>query len=233
MTMQPYVQLIENTIAYIQDLAPKKARSPLPAPLQPKPTPPKRAETEKPAPPPPKKIERKTETPLELHPPPRPEVAPSDKMGSLLKSIAPDLYIHEMPLSDEKAQRIKSAWNDKSQIPDIPILLQGSHYRPFLDNLAKAISLSFAPARVIDVGPFEKEKKWDIFLQSPQLKCILCPDHLIFSSKELLPFYKENPGQKTRFLGKIPLLLLPDLSLYFKDPYLKRFLWNVICQVLS
>ena len=229
--MQAYLQLIDNTINYIQELIPKKEVQSLPpSVMKPKPVPKPREI----APAAPKKVKKKKETTtLELHPPSRPSAPSSDKIGTLLKTIVPDLYVHETPLPDEKAKRIKSAWNEKSQVPEIPILFQGTHYRTFLDNLAKAISLSFAPARVIDMTTFEKEKKWDIFLDSPQLKFILCPDHLIFSSKELLPFYKENPGKKTRCLGKIPLLLLPDLSLYFKDPYLKRSLWNVICQTLS
>jgi len=233
MITETYLQLIDNTIAYIQGLAPTNKPEPLPPPpiIKPKlkPQPPSKVTQ----PSPPKEVEKKKKASLELHPPSLPSSATSNKMGSLLKTISPDLYIHETPIPDEKARRVKNAWSEKSRVPDIPILFQGSNYRPFLDNLAKAISLCFAPSRVMDLATFEQEKKWDIFLESPQLKFILCPDHLIFSSKELLPFYKENPGQKTRFLGKIPLLLLPDLSLYFKDPYLKRSLWNVICQTLS
>ena len=99
-----------------------------------------------------------------------------------------------------------------------------------MQNIAKAIDLCFGTCRLIEI---EDGKKWDLFLQSPQLKLIIAPDHLIFETKELLPFYRENPQEKSRHLGEIPLLLLPDLSLYFKDPYLKRSLWNVICQNLQ
>jgi hypothetical protein len=41
-------------------------------------------------------------------------------------------------------------------------------------------------------------------------------------------FYKETPAQGTRTLGNIPLFLLPDLSLYLKDPLLKRSLWKAL-----
>lgn len=36
-----------------------------------------------------------------------------------------------------------------------------------------------------------------------------------------------------RQLGNKPLFLLPDLSLYLKDPLLKRSLWKALCQTLS
>ena len=231
MIRDSYLQLIDQTLAYIQERLPRKETLPLPP--TPKLSPPRPKAPEAPPPKVEKKPEPKKETTLELHPPMRLTQTESHRMKAVLNSIAPELFLHEAPLPDDKAKRIKNAWNEKSLVPEIPILFQGTHYRSFLENLAKAISLTFAPSRVIEMTSFEKEKKWDIFLESPKLKFILCPDHLIFSSKELLPFYKENPGQKTRFLGNIPLLLLPDLSLYFKDPYLKRSLWNVLCQTLS
>lgn len=231
MIRDTYLQLIDQTLAYIQERLPKKEMLPLPptpvmSPLKPK-------VVEDPPPPAPPKVEKKKDKTLELHPPTKPVPSHTNRIGVLLKSIAPELFLHETPLPDEKAKRVKNAWNEKSLVPEIPILFQGSYYRSFLENLAKAISLTFAPSRVIEMTSFEQEKKWDLFLESPKLKFILCPDHLIFSSKELLPFYKENPGQKTRFLASIPLLLLPDLALYYKDPYLKRSLWNVLCQTLS
>lgn len=227
--MLAYLKLIDDTLAYIQKLLPSKQENP-PPPILEKPKPLLKPAPPKPTPSP-KKIEKK-EIPLKLQPP---TAAPTshNKMERLLKSIAPNLYLHLTPLSDEKAKRIKNAWSEKSQIPEIPILFQGTDYSSFLHHLAKAITLCFHSARALDITPFEKEKKWDLFFQSPKLRLILCPDHLIFSSKELLPFYRESPSQKTRFLGEIPLLLLPDLSLYYKDPYLKRSLWNVICQALS
>lgn len=231
-----YLQLIDKTLAYIQALAPPCVQAkPLPPLPTPKPKQIAQPPVSKPPSPPVKKQEPKQELSkeLDLRPPTLPDKQPMNKMGSILKMIAPDFFIHDAPLADDKAKKIKGAWADKSQIPDIPILFQGNLYRTFTENLAKAISTCFSPSRVIEITPYEQEKKWDLILESPQLKLILLPDYLLFSSKELLPFYKENPGQKTRFLGDIPLLLLPDLSLYFKDPYLKRSLWNVICQSLD
>ena len=151
----------------------------------------------------------------------------------LLKKVEPDLFLHEKIPSDHKAKRIKEAWKIKEATPDIPILTHGVQNLPFLTNIAKAIEIRFASSRVIDVKQIEQEKKWDLFLSSPQVRLIIAPDSTLWDSKELLSFYKENPQKGVRHLGKIPLLLLPDLSLYNKDPYLKRSLWNVICQMLK
>lgn len=179
------------------------------------------------------KKEREAPFVLELSPPPLPLKKSFGKMRTLLEAVAPELYLHEGPISDEKAKQTKGAWREKSQIPEIPILFQGEAHRSFLDNIAKAITLSLAPSRTIEVRPYEREKKWDLLLKSPKLKLILCPDHLVFSLKELRTFYRENLSQKTHFLGNTPLLLLPNLAFYFEDPYLKRFLWNVICQTFQ
>lgn len=151
----------------------------------------------------------------------------------LLKKVEPDLFLHDKIPSDHKAKRIKEAWKIKEITPDIPILIHGTTNLVFLTNLAKAIEIRFASSRVIEVKQMEQEKKWDLFLSSPQVKLIIAPDTTLWNSKELLAFYKENPQKGVRYLGKIPLLLLPDLSLYYKDPYLKRSLWNVICQMLK
>ncbi len=48
----------------------------------------------------------------------------------------------------------------------------------------------------------------------------------------MLENYQEIPQKKERTLGGKPLLLLPDPSLYLKDPLLKRSLWAVLCKTL-
>jgi hypothetical protein len=237
MTHSTYIQLIDQTILYLQNLLPKKeAPLTLEKPIPPSPFPPpikplKNPEPTSPLPPPP--VKKEAASPISLHPPLPPSSSGSSRIEKILKGIDPTLPLYSCPPSDEKAKRIKGSWKEKSLIPEIPILFHGPYFRPFLHNLAKAISLYFSPSKVVDLTLFEKEKKWEIFLASPQLKFILCPDALLFSSSQLLTFYRENPGQQTRFLGDIPLLLLPDLSFYYKDPYLKRSLWNVICQALG
>ncbi|WP_194847085.1 hypothetical protein [Candidatus Neptunochlamydia vexilliferae] len=194
-------------------------------------------------PPPPKEVVAPPPTPEVKQPPPPPkkkafELKPQPKPSSeslsgtlkILKEVAPDLYVHDTVPPDHKAKRVKEAWKEKQETPTFPILFQGAPYRSFVTNIAKAIDLTYGTCRIVEVEP---QKKWDLFLESENLKLILAPDALIFGNKELLSFYQETPQQKVRTLGKVPLLLLPDLSLYYKDPYLKRALWNVICNTIG
>jgi len=167
---------------------------------------------------------------IKLEPPSTPPKTSTDKIKHLLLQIDPEIYLHDNPPSDHFAKQIKTRWKEKRDTPTIPILFQGKTYHSLLLNIAKAIDITFATCRLIETG---KKRDWKFFLQSPNIKYIIAPDHLIFSTKALLHLYKELPQESMSYLGNIPLLLLPDLSLYYKDPYLKRSLWNVIIQKLQ
>jgi hypothetical protein len=232
MNQTAYLALIDDTLPHIRALQPKPLKdeekvelSPLPQPkkVEPKPIP-RPLQKSAPLPPAPKKVDKNGAF-LALEIPPAPREDAHLGIQKVLKEIDPDLYLHQTPPSDHRAKRIKEAWREKRDTPDIPILFQGQHYRSFINNIAKAIDTLYGSCRVVEIEP---QKKWDLFLESENLKLIIAPDSLIFATKELLPFYQENPKEKSRKLGNVPLLLLPDISLYFKDPYLKRALWNVI-----
>lgn len=233
-----YNSLIDDTLTYIKGLLPpneEKVKIEFPPP------PPKsnlkpqvQAKTSPPeptmAPSSPETKAQNTKTFIELEHQKNPPSEPTEGIRKILKEIDPDLYIHESVPSDYKAKRIKEAWKEKRSTPAIPILFQEAPYRSFVTRIAKAIDTVYGSCHLVEMTP---NKKWDLFLESENLKLIIAPDTLIFGSKELLPFYQETPQQKIRKLGNIPLLLLPDLSLYYKDPYLKRSLWNVICNMIN
>jgi hypothetical protein len=65
------------------------------------------------------------------------------------------------------------------------------------------------------------------------LKWVIVCDYSLWQLRGLMQFYKETPAQGTRMLGNVPIFLLPDLSLYLKDPLLKRSLWKALCQKFS
>lgn len=237
MNKHDYQSLIDDTLTYLHDLLPKKEEmvpkvtlSPPPKPkVKAAPTPPKPAPVM--APPPPPASEPQVKPGLfEVELPKAPAPEPTEGVRKILGEIAPELYLHEQPLGDYKAKRIKEAWKEKRGTPAIPILFQGIQYRKFVERIAKAIDTVYGSCRLVEITA---GKKWDDFLESEGLKLIIAPDLFIFGNKELLPFYQETPQQKVRKLGNIPLLLLPDLSLYYKDPYLKRSLWNVICNTID
>ena len=176
--------------------------------------------------------------PTELEPlfialePPKPPVSysPAETL-TILQKIMPELPIYKAIPSDRQAKKIKDAWQEQEHVPAIPILFQGKSYRQFLAKIARAIEV---------VHPFSSHpievtstKKWDLFLASHQLKLIIAPEVIIFDTPPLRSLYQAIPQQQTSFLGKIPLLLLPDVSRYFNNPNLKRSLWNTICNAIN
>ncbi|MEM8727486.1 MAG: hypothetical protein AAGE99_02065 [Chlamydiota bacterium] len=167
---------------------------------------------------------------IELEMPNGPSLQPIGEMQKVFKEIAPDLHFHTKIPADCKAKRIKEAWKEKRSTPAVPILFQGMRFRGFVQKIAKAVDTVYGSSQPVEITP---QKKWDLFLESKNLRLIIAPDRLIFDNKTLLSFYQETPQQKKRTLGKIPLLLLPDLSLYYQDPYLKRSLWNMICDTID
>lgn len=237
MDNEKYLALIDDTLSYVKSLLPSKQKEikkiPLP-PIEIKPTPSPKITLS----PPPKPVfpspsipkAKETKVFIKLEPLPPPIQEPTEGIRKILKEIDPSLYLHESVPSDHRAKKIKESWKEKRDNPAIPILFQGDQYRPFISRIAKAIDIVYGSCRLIEITP---DKKWDLFLESENLKLIIAPDRLIFATKGLLPFYQENPQQKSRKLGKVPLLLLPDLSLYYKDPYLKRALWNVITNTVE
>jgi hypothetical protein len=147
--------------------------------------------------------------------------------------IAPHLLASCPIPSDEKARHIKNGWKEKHAIPVIPILASEQASLPFLTNVAQAITLHFFPARVLLLKDLEKQGLLPSLLDSKHVKLIISPDVTLWNCKELMKHYQEIPQQKQRFLKNTPLLLLPDPSLYLKDPSLKRSLWNLLCHLLK
>ena len=106
-------------------------------------------------------------------------------------------------------------------------------HKALLEQIGKAIDVYFGPAHLIDAEAIEKENQWEAFLSVADLKLILCCDYSLWQMGHLMKHFKEIPAAATRHLGKTPLFLLPDLSLYLKDPLLKRSLWKALCQTIS
>lgn len=154
----------------------------------------------------------------------------NQEFWKLLPSLFPDLKLCTTIPSDQHAQKLKNKWLDNHVIPPVIILSfqQNDKHLAFLKNVAKAISLHLAPARVLSADQIEKEKKWETILTSSHLKLVIASDYDIYLKPQLMHFYKEVPQQNRHFLHQTPLLLLSDLSLYLKDPQLKSLLWRAI-----
>jgi len=231
-----YQTLIDDTLTYIKKLLHHPSPPLIFSQELPKnsPLPIKKEQSQKIAPPP-TTADRFTNTKqkedpfITLTPPTTPILKPTNTIKNLLLQIDPKLPLHDMPPNDLRARQIKDTW--KRDFPAIPILFQEKSFLPFIMHIAQAIKITFAtsccPIHI------KKGKDWNLFLQSSNIKTILAPQSLLFSTQELLPFYKETPSKKVYYLGNIPLLLLHDFSLYYKNPHLKRELWNVIIRHLQ
>jgi hypothetical protein len=183
-------------------------------------------------------------TPLSCEPPPpapiqkHSPISPSfsfSAFSSLFAKIAPDLPLLKDIPDDTLAKNIAHRWKTKNKSAPVTLLTysESATHQKLLQEIIKAIDVYFGPAKMVEAEEIEKEKQWEAFLSSDGLKLIIVCDYTLWQLNELMKFYKEIPSQSTRTLGKIPLFLLPDLSLYLKDPLLKRSLWKALCQKIS
>lgn len=180
--------------------------------------------------------------PVVVAPPPpipvpmeRPPISDLSSVRNILSVVAPELAILNDIPSDAIARKISERWKTKNQSAPISILLfqEPPEQRALLEQIAKAIDVYFGPAKIVNGETIEKEKQWEAFLSVADLKMVIVCDYTLWQLNNLMHFYKETPASGMRTLGDKPLFLLPDLSLYLKDPLLKRSLWKALCQKFS
>lgn len=154
-----------------------------------------------------------------------------EEFWKICPALFPEWRLCEAIPSDAIAQKQKNIWLKNQEI--LPVLIlsfyDNEQQLTFLKNIAHAISLRLAPAKVISAIQFEKENSWANVLNSPHLRLIIANDYGLYLQPKLMHFYKEVPQQNKHFLNQIPVLLLSDLSLYLKEPQLKPLLWRAIC----
>lgn len=158
-----------------------------------------------------------------------------DDLRSLFSKIAPQIQILDHIPPDTSAKQISERWKTRNQAAPISLLFYQElpQHRLLLEHLAEALNVVFGGARLIQCASIEKEKQWEAFLSVPGLKNVLICDAALWQLPNLLQFYREVPSHSERFLHNIPVFLLPDLSLYLKDPLLKRSLWKALCQKIA
>ncbi len=162
------------------------------------------------------------------------ELEPMQEKGSRTcdTKVLESLGIPVIPTAkDTIAKKVRFAYKDKKHIPEIPILHFGSVHAKFLHNLAHAIGTKFGSSRVLNCSAIEEKEKWDVLKEARDVKLFILPDFVLAKYPMLQEGFLEN-GTSRLLFGK-PLLLLPDLSLYMKDPELKRSLWNILCTLLQ
>lgn len=157
------------------------------------------------------------------------------ELRSYFTKFFPQLTLLETIATDQEAQKVKNRWQIEQQIPPIIILSfnDQNDSLSFLKNVANAISLRLAPARVFSALKIEQENGWDLLLKSPQLRLIIAGDYGLYTLPHLMKYYKTESRQAKHYVDTIPLLLLSDPSIYLKDPQLKSLLWRAICAELK
>jgi len=155
--------------------------------------------------------------------------------AELFSKIAPKHQIIKKIPDDSMAKKIANRWKTKNQTAAITLLTfsEPESHQNFLKDVTTALDVYFGGAKLVQAESIEKEKQWEVFLASDELKLIIVCDYTLWQLNGLMQFYKEIPAQAIRTLGKTPLFLLPDLSLYLKDASLKKSLWNALCQKIS
>jgi hypothetical protein len=212
---------------------PEAPPSPPPPTPSPSPKPPESITPNPDIPPIPDKIERSKQASKGLALMPLGESSHSHtphEFWKIFPLIFPALPLRESIPSDSYAKKVKDAWlKDQAMTPVIILAFQDEEPQlTFLKNIAHAISLHLAPARVLSVPKSEKENSWENILKLPTLRLIIASDYGLYLQPGLMKFYSENVQQGKHFLNQVPLLLLSDLSFYLKDPQLKSLLWRAI-----
>jgi hypothetical protein len=156
----------------------------------------------------------------------------SDSFLSFMQRNFPHNRLHKKPHEDRHAKQVRFGWRVRQQMTSVPIIYDESlaGYRTLLENIAKAISLLFTSSSILNVQSLPAASPWQMLEQSSDIKLIIAPDTLL--SKYPPENLTENIAGSSK-IGPHELLELPDLSLYQKDPLLKRSLWDLLCQKLQ
>jgi hypothetical protein len=154
------------------------------------------------------------------------------KWKTVMSKVAPELHILSEVPSDAMARKIASRWKTKNLSAPITILSYQEipEQKALLEQITLALDVHFCPAKLVSAETIEKEQQWEAFLSVDELRLIITCDYTLWQMPGLLKFYKESPSR--RQIGEKDLFLLPDLSLYLKDPLLKRSLWKALNQVI-
>ena len=219
--------------AYFRSLyRPQQKKEPEPAAPPPAPVPSVKAPPEKEP-----KIEITAPAPQPQPKSPSPSPPPErfEELRALFAKIAPRMRLLDEIPKDDEAKQISERWKTRNQASPFSLLVHQeppSHLK-LLENLAEALEVVFGGARLIRCASIEKEKQWEAFLSVPTLRTVIICDSTLWQLPNLLQYYREVPSHSERFLHNAPLFLLPDLSLYLKDPLLKRSLWKSLCQKIA
>lgn len=190
-----------------------------------------------PPPPPPPTFVPKTPEPVVVKQP-TPALPPKKNTHEtrlMVEKTFPDMVLRETPLEDSHARKMSRLWEETYLNAQIVVIAFGEvgPGLEFLKNVTKAIDELIAPAQLIEGSMLEREKSWELLLNSPALRNILCSPWNAWKTTTLATHYRQNGATQEQFLGKHPLFLMEPSVNYLKHPERKRILWQLIHTQLS
>lgn len=154
-------------------------------------------------------------------------------LHQLLAKIAPEIRLYPSCPSDKEAKRIAQNWKIKNTAAPITIIMNNetSSEKKFLFNLAKAIHAHFDECRVVEIKEMQEGDLWSHLSHT---RLLIAQDTTIWGQSVLRKLYHAIPNKSEHFIENTPLFLMPALSLYLREPSLKKSLWQALSQkVLS
>lgn len=151
-----------------------------------------------------------------------------------LEKLFPNNRYTEVPPIDGEAKKVRNRWEKKSTVPEVVILSfsQSAEEQKFLQNVSQAIDQQLASSVIYSALAIEKQQAWERLFSHKELRLLITSDYGMFQLPGLMKYYKESPDKKGHFLGERPLLLIPEVSIYLKQPHLKAALWKALRTML-
>ncbi len=151
---------------------------------------------------------------------------------NIITKFSTNITTTEEILDDKLAKQKSQKYKLKNIAANLTILAykESEKQYKFLEKISIALNNYFYSSKLISAYVIEKENNWDVFLSENEIFLIIASDHLVFELPNLRKHYKENPSTKEKYLDNIPLFLLPDTSIYLKEPSLKASLFKTLQQ---
>lgn len=160
---------------------------------------------------------------------------PMDDLRKIANEHLPHLKFIDAVPDDLIAREISNSWQKEKSIPQIAILSfnEPPNHQQFLSHLSNAIGMIGFSVSVVPALKIDRNKGWEAFLASPNLKFAIGCGNGINSMAALKSHHKENTKNGSHHLGSHPLFVLSDISFYLKEPALKQSLWKNIKDQLA
>ena len=157
------------------------------------------------------------------------------ELRKIITEKLPHLRLVDLIPDDAEAKLLASLWTQEKKKTQAVILAFDdiSKHLAFLGNIVKALEVFGITAQIADAHKIERNQGWEDLLQSKELKLVIASSSGFHHLKGLQKHYKEGAKQEPHFLGGHALMLLSDISFYFKEPALKISLWIALKKILS